>query len=186
MHTLILGGKPFVINEPVFKDLRIILTALNRLNHPELDDFNLVNDLQLILTALIGGDNVKKFRRYCWEAWKIPTPSPDELAAMLKAIPDICGLQQASGSGSSASSEANDWDALYWRIIRQTGWTWETIDNTMTLSRLTALSESLNMTPAIESLVSAYLGYEYVKTETLQDKIDAFLASNPTQQTTQH
>jgi hypothetical protein len=184
MHTLILGGKPFVINEPVFKDLRIILTALNRLNHPDSSDFNLVADVQLILTALIGGDNVRKFRRYSWEAWKIPAPNPEEMTAMLAAIPEICGLQKSSLSNGSTSSESNDWDALYWRIIRQTGWTWETVDTMMTISKLNALSESLNMTPAVESLVAAYLGYEYVKTETLQDKIDAFLASNPN--ATQH
>jgi len=182
MHKVILGGKTWVIQEPVFKDLKNILAALNRLNHPTDSDFNLVADIQLILTSLIGADNVKKFKRFRWEAWKIPTPSPEEITALLAAIPDICGLQTRSANlGSSDANQGldscSDWDALYWRVIRQTGWTWEAVDTTMTISRLSALSESLNHSPTVESLVAAYLGYEYSKPEALEDKIDAWLLS---------
>jgi hypothetical protein len=183
MHTLILGGKSFVVDEPVFRELKIILAALNRLNNPTYSDFDLVADVQAIITALIGGDNVAKFRRFCWEAWKIPTPNPSEITALLAAIPAICGLQKSSSSNESSADakQADDWDALYWRIIRQTGWTWETVDTTMTISRLNSLSESLNVTPSADSMIAAYLGYEYKKPESLEDKIDAWLALNPTQ-----
>jgi hypothetical protein len=171
MHTLILGGKPFVINEPVFKDLKQILAALNRLNQLA-DDANLVADIQIILTCLIGEANVAKFRRFCWEAWKIPAPSPEELLTLLNALPEICGL---TTSTSQSSEKSDDWDALYWRVARVTGWTFSQIDTEMTLSRLTALSEHLAEKPLTDDLVAAYLDYEYQKPRTLEDAIDDHL-----------
>jgi hypothetical protein len=176
MHKLILGGRTFVINEPVFKDLKIILTALNRLNQQS-PDADLIADIQSILISLIGERHVKNFRRYCWEAWKIPAPNAEELAALFAQIPAICGLQPATNSTTSKSDTATDWDALYWQIIRLTGWSWETVDNSMTLSRLASMQESLNVSPSTDSLVAAYLGYEYNKPQTLENKIDAWLAS---------
>lgn len=184
MHTVTLGGKQWLIAEPVFKDLKVILAALNRLNNPADSDANLLTDIQLILSSLIGDDYVTKFKRYRWQAWKLPPPSSDEIIAMLSAIPTLCGLQVATSSPSSTTTNANandDWDALYWRVIRQTGWSWETVDTTMTMSRLSSLSESLNVTPSADAMIAAYLGYEYSKTDTLEDKIDAWLALTPTQ-----
>jgi hypothetical protein len=188
MHTLLLGGKPFVIKEPVFRDLKVILAALNRLNSPDKSDFNLIIDIQLILVSLIGERHVKSFRRFWWEAWKIPPPSPEELTAMLAVIPTICGLQarsqnldlkvQTKGLDSTGSDSA-DWDALYWQIIRTTGWTWEVVDTTMTLSRLTTMQEYLNASPLVDTLVAAYLGYEYSKPRSLEQDIDLYLANNP-------
>ncbi|MCX7067335.1 MAG: hypothetical protein NTW85_06555 [Methylococcales bacterium] len=181
MPTVNLGGRSFIINEPVFKDLKNILAALNRLNNPSESDFNLVSDIQLILTSLIGEDNVAKFKHFWWQVWKLPPPSSNEITALLAAIPAICGLQQHSTAGSqSSSNQSTDWDALYWRVIRQTGWTWETVDTTMTVSRLAALSESLNNAPTVDSLVAAYLGYDYSKPRTLEDEVEAYLATQPT------
>jgi hypothetical protein len=45
------------------------------------------------------------------------------------------------------------------------------------MSRLAAMQENLNHSPAVESLVAAYLGYDYTPTETLENKIDNWLAS---------
>jgi hypothetical protein len=177
MTEIILGGKPFVIYEPVFKDLKNIIAALNRLNNKEAHDLQIVNDVQLILVSLLGDDNVRKFKRYCWEAWKIPAPTPEELTALFAEIPALCGLQPASSSTTSTSDTATDWDALYWQIIRLTGWSWENVGNSMTLSRLASMQESLNVSPSTDSLVAAYLGYEYTKPQTLENKIDAWLAS---------
>ena len=182
MRTLILGGKPFLIKEPAFRELRIILSAVNRLNNPADSDANLLTDIQLILSSLIGDDHVTTFKHYRWQVWKLPPPSSDEITAMLSAIPTLCGLQVATASPSTTTTNANDdWDALYWRVIRQTGWSWETVDTTMTLSRLSSLSESLNVTPSADAMIAAYLGYEYSKADTLEDKIDAWLALTPTQ-----
>jgi hypothetical protein len=177
MRIIILGGKEWVVPEPVFRDLKIILACLNRLNNKEASDVGILNDVQSILVRLLGERHVKKFRRYCWEAWKIPTPSPDEITALLAVIPEICGLQASTATSSVSASKNDDWDALYWRVIRQTGWTWETVDTTMTMSRLAAMQENLNQSPAVESLVAAYLGYDYTPTETLENKIDNWLAS---------
>lgn len=177
MHTVILGKKEFIVHEPVFKDLKSILSCLNRLNNKAATDVELVTDVQTILTSLLGERHVKNFRRYCWEAWKVPAPNAEELAALFAQIPDICGLQPATHSTTAKSDAATDWDALYWQIIRLTGWSWETVDNSMTLSRLASMQESLNVSPSTDSLVAAYLGYEYTKPQTLENKIDAWLAS---------
>jgi len=182
MHTVTLGGKQWLIAEPVFKDLKVILAALNRLNNPHESDFNLIADVQLIVSRVLGERHVRKFKHYRWQVWKLPPPSSDEITAMLSAIPALCGLQVATSSPSSTTTKANDdWDALYWRVIRQTGWSWETVDTTMTMSRLSSLSESLNVTPSADSMIAAYLGYEYSKADTLENKIDAWLALTPTQ-----
>ena len=173
---LVLGGKEWLINEPVFKDLKIILSCLNRLNKPASDE-RLIDDVQLILSSLIGEDNVKKFKRSRWEAWKIPAPTPEELAVLFAALPDLCGLQAVTDSNATKSNTVDEWDALYWRIIRLTGWTWDTVDTTMTMSKLMALNESLNISPSTDSLVAAYLGYDYTPTDTLENKIDNWLAS---------
>jgi hypothetical protein len=180
MHTILLGGKKWVVSEPVFKDLKVILAALNRLNNPHNSDFNLIADIQLILISLLGERHVRKFKRYCWDAWKIPTPSPDEITALLAVIPDICGLQQSvstSASTDAINRVSTDWDALYWRVIRVTGWSWETVDTTMTMSRLTAMQENLNESPTTDTLVAAYLGYEYSKPRTLEDDINEWKAT---------
>jgi hypothetical protein len=169
-----LGGKKFDVQEPVFRDLKIILTALNRLNNPNSKDFNLLADMQIILTCLIGERHVKNFRRYCWEAWKIPAPSSEELLTLLNAIPEICGLTTSS---SQSSEKSDDWNALYWRVARVTGWTFSQIDTEMTLSKLTALSEHLAEKPLTDDLVAAYLGYDYQKPHTLEDAIDEMLAA---------
>ena len=177
MHTVILGGKTWAIAEPVFKDLKNILACLNRLNNPA-SDAQLIHDVQLILVSLLGERHVKKFQRFGWEAWKIPTPNPEELAALFAAIPKICGLQTATATQSTTTTDkANDWDALYWRVIRVTGWTWDTVDTTMTMSRLTAMQEHLNFSPSVDSLAAGYLGYEYSKPETLENTIDKWLNS---------
>jgi hypothetical protein len=181
MPAFSLGGQPFIIKEPVFRDLKNILSALNRLNNPTDSDFDLVADIQLILVSLLGEHHVNRFKHFWWQVWKLPPPNTTEITALLAAIPDICGLQQHSTGGSySSSNQSTDWDALYWRVIRQTGWTWEIVDTTMTVSRLSALSESLNNAPAVESLVAAYLGYEYSRPRTLEEEIEAYLATQPT------
>lgn len=177
MHFVTLGGKPHLIKEPVFKDLKNILTALNNLNDNALNDAAVLANVHAVLCGLLGECHVRKFRRFCWEAWKIPAPTPEEFATLFAAIPDICGLQPSARSNHSSTNKVNDWDALYWRIIRQTGWDWQTIDTQMTVSRLAAMQENLNQSPAVESLVAAYLGYEYTAPHTLEDEIKDWLAS---------
>lgn len=176
MSDLVLGGKVFPVSEPCFRDLRLILNALNQLNSNP-DDQVMTESLQIIMTALIGEDNVKKFRRFCWEAWKIPAPNSDELTAMIKAAPEICGLIPSQNTSDNKTLANDDWDSLYWRVIRSTGWSWQQVDTEMTLSRLTALSEHLLERPLTDDLVAAYLGYEYNKPRTLEDAIDEMLAA---------
>jgi hypothetical protein len=177
MHTVTLGGKEWLINEPVFRDLKIILAALNYLNTADLTDVQITVTLQKIITSLIGEDHVRQFRRYCWEAWKIPAPTSDELTALLNAVPELCGLTVSAQSTTRQSASATDWNALYWRIARVTSWTFSQIDTEMTFSRFAELSEHLNEKPLTDDLVAAYLGYEYTKPRTLEDDFRDWQAS---------
>ena len=45
-------------------------------------------------------------------------------------------------------------------MIRATGWSWEYVDQHMTLPRLDAFLEDWRQTPAIESLAAWYMGYK--------------------------
>jgi hypothetical protein len=175
-NKIVLGGKQWVIAEPVFKDLKIILACLNRLNNTDTNDAQLVDDVQLIINCLITERHVKKFRHFRWEVWKLPAPTHDEITALLTAIPAICVLEAATKSTTSTAAN-DDWDALYWHIVRITGWDFETIDTTMTLSKLTALSEHLAKNPLVDELVAAYVGYEYTKPYQLEDEVKRWLAS---------
>lgn len=177
-HKLVLGGKTFEVSEPCFRDLRLILTAINQLN-AQSSDKEVAHLLQTIVTALIGGHHVKNFKRYCWEAWKIPAPTSQELETLLNQVPDICGLTPATPSDNN--NAALDWNALYWRIARVTGWTFTQIDNEMTLSCLSALSQHLLEKPLTDDLVASYLGYEYQKPRTLHDAIDEMLSIEGTE-----
>jgi hypothetical protein len=58
-----------------------------------------------------------------------------------------------------------------------TGWNWETVDTTMTMSRLLAMNENLNVTPLIDTIATAYMGYEYTKPYQLEDEVKHWLAS---------
>lgn len=45
-------------------------------------------------------------------------------------------------------------------MIACTGWTWEYIDNHMTIPRLSAMTRYWNQNPPVHVLVAEYMGYE--------------------------
>ncbi len=59
--------------------------------------------------------------------------------------------------GSSAG-ESIDWDDIYVHLIACTGWTWDYIDQHMTLPRLIAMNSYWTEHPPLHLLVSAYFG----------------------------
>lgn len=148
----VLGGLAFAIDEPVFGVLKQLIPALNRLQAGSQSDRHCLGDVRLIL-ALLLGPQIKKlhwFRR----------PTVAELSKLLHELPDFLGLE-AEKPASSPRREFDSWGELYCLIIDRTGWTFEQIDQTMTLSRLKALNDYWQQHPPTNNLVAAYLGYEY-------------------------
>ena len=149
-----LACRHFVINEPVFGTLKVLIPAFNRLQIGTQSDKATILDVRLIL-ALLLGPQIKKlhwFRR----------PSVAEIANLLQKLPDFLQLEAiVSKPEAPALSGAEAWDQLYCIIIDRTGWTFEQIDTTMTLSRLAAMNEYWQKHPPTNNLVAAYLGYEH-------------------------
>lgn len=67
---------------------------------------------------------------------------------------DLPGLQP----GGNGSGERPDWNYIYSELIMVTGWTWEYIDDQMTLPRLYGLYEYWRDHPPLHALVAAFLG----------------------------
>lgn len=53
-----------------------------------------------------------------------------------------------------------DWDGLYCGIIAATGWTWEYIDDYMTLPRLGAMRNAWEIHPPLHTLVATVIGHQ--------------------------
>jgi hypothetical protein len=165
MAEVVLGGRRFAVEEPVFGALKQIVLAYNRLTL-ELDRpaRQVADDINLILALLLGKAGIRKLR------WRRPTAA--ELQTFLAALPELCGLVAQRPGGD----EADTWDVLYWRIILLTGWTWAEVDQTMTMSKLKALDERLNVSPPVNELVAAYLDYKPQRNTSQADALRAMIA----------
>lgn len=144
--TLILAGRERSIAEPVFKQLRLIIQAYGRLADKTCSDAEKIKAVEIILACLLD------------ESIKIKHLTHDELAALLQAIPNICGLKPVS---SNTKNTGTDWGGIYAYLSGYFGWTYDYIDNHMTLSRLDEYQGYLKKHPPTHELVAAYLGYEY-------------------------
>ena len=60
--------------------------------------------------------------------------------------------------GGSPGGERPDWDAIYAHLITVTGWTWDYIDDFVTLPRLYALNEYWIEHPPIHLTMAAFAG----------------------------
>lgn len=58
-----------------------------------------------------------------------------------------------------------DWDAIYARVITATGWTWDYIDEYLTLPRLNALGKHWQDFPPVNETVAAFVGIKPEKKE---------------------
>jgi hypothetical protein len=166
MAEVVLGGRRLAVEEPVFGALRQIVPAYNRLTlEPERSARETADDINRILALLLGKAGIRKLR------WRRPTAA--ELQAFLAAVPELCGLvAQRPGGGDAADA----WDVLYWRIILLTGWTWAEVDQTMTMSKLQALDERLNVSPPVNELVASYLDYKPQRNTSQADALRAMIA----------
>ncbi|TAN71620.1 MAG: hypothetical protein EPN17_01020 [Methylobacter sp.] len=144
--TLILAGRERAIAEPVFKQLRRIIQAYGKLADPACSDAEKIEAVKIILVCLLD------------ESINIKRLAGDELGALLQAIPDICGLKPVSPGSKNTGT---DWGGIYAYLSAYFGWTYDYIDNYMTLSRLNEYQGYLKKHPPTHELVAAYLGYEY-------------------------
>jgi hypothetical protein len=165
MVEVVLGGRRLAVEEPVFGALKQIVPAYNRLTlEPDRSARETADDINLILALLLGKAGIRKLR------WRRPTAA--ELQTFLAALPELCGLvAQRPGGG-----DVDTWDVLYWRIILLTGWTWADVDQTMTMSKLKALDERLNVSPPVNELVASYLDYKPQRHTSQADALRAMIA----------
>lgn len=140
--SITLAGKPYVVKEPVFKQLRQIVPLYNALSASDTD----FNDTLAALLKLFFDDKT------------VLKATPDELMAFIKLIPTIAGLTQVKDSKSRTNPE--QWGDTYAHLCITFGWDYDYVDNHMTLSRLHELTPYLNAHPPTHLLVAAYLGYE--------------------------
>jgi hypothetical protein len=142
--TLTLAGREQVINEPCFKHLRLIIDAYAKLSADSGEPEKLAA-VEFILNTLAGN------------AIKLSKLSTTELIAFLQAVPDICGLKTVTGTNEKTKT---DWGFLYAHLSACLGWTYDYIDNNMTLSRLNEYRGYWKTHPPTHQLVAAYMGYE--------------------------
>jgi hypothetical protein len=143
--TLILAGKPRQLNESVFKQLKIIITAYNQLaNSTD------VSEQISAITALLKAVTAEKI-----SVTKLKT---GELEQLLKALPELCQLSPEDDKKTGKAFNCGD---IYAHLSSCYGWTYDNIDNQMTLSRLHEYEAYQRENPPTHLLVKAYLGYEY-------------------------
>lgn len=174
MMTVMLGGKSWEVVEPVFRDLKKIIAANDKLANPLLSPEH-PHLIMLIIRLLLPTYPLDKpwwWRLANWRTY--PSPSADELNAFIAAIPALCGL---SPSKSVEPSGADPWGEIYAHVAASVGYTFEELDSTMTLSRLDALSAYWQKHPPVHLLKAAELGYEYKEKQSVKAFFDSIAGS---------
>jgi hypothetical protein len=143
MIELTLAGKKRTVEEPVFKQLRRLLSAYNAL--AEGDGPARLQALKTLLDSLGLGSI---------PLWRL---RDGELQALFEAIPALCQLKPVA---PGAGGRDFPWGEMYAHLSLCLGWTYDYIDNHMTLSRLAEYQAYFAKHPPTHQLVAAYLGYE--------------------------
>lgn len=140
-----LAGRERELNEPVFRVLKKILLAYNLLSSNASKSEKLIA-LQTLLDCLTN----RKI--------KLKQLKKGELETLINAIPELCHLKPAPDN--KGKLEIN-WGEIYIHLsVSCPGWTYDYIDNNMTLSRLEECQDYFKKFPPIHQMVAAYLGYE--------------------------
>lgn len=71
--------------------------------------------------------------------------------------------------------EEVDWDEMYVYLIECTGWTWEYIDEFMTLPRLGRMNDYWTRIPPLHILVASYFGFDGRKPEEKREGLGSLL-----------
>lgn len=146
LTQLTLAGRECSIAEPCFKKLRLILAAYSRLADPACFDVDKVKAVESILLYLLDKPiSIKHLKN-------------GELAALLQALPDLCGLKPVAANSKTGETR---WGDLYAYLSAYFGWSYDMIDHQMTLSRLEEYRDYMQKHPPTHELLAAFMGYEY-------------------------
>lgn len=140
-----LSGKVFDIQEPCLKHLKIIMRVLK--------DKPTEEGIQEIIDCFTGGKvELKKIKE-------------GELELFMNAVVKMAGLAQDENAPHkithTKAAKPIDWGSVYAHLSACFGWTYDEIDNGMTLSKLQEYRPYMDKNPPVHQLVASYMGYEH-------------------------
>jgi len=165
MHTVTLGGKNWRIEEPVFKILRQTIELYRQLADPNQPE-DIQGQVVIAMMRLLIPDP-RLFPSVWYKLRHFRTIKPftgAEIADFLAAIPIICKLQTVTAAEATAK---DPWGEIYAFYACCNGYTWDEIDNTMTLSRSELLQDYWLHNPPEHIIQKAKVGYQYKKLDTV-------------------
>jgi hypothetical protein len=143
--TLTVGKKAWLVKEPGFFHLRQIINGYNGLAAAE--PKQQAELIMMIFRAVFGW----RGRLIFWRMTSV------QLQDFLTQLPAALGLE----ADSKAVKSPDAWGDVYAHLsCAMGGWTYDYIDQKMTLSRLKELHGYLKNHPPTHLLVAAYLNYE--------------------------
>jgi hypothetical protein len=119
------------------------------------DDKLMDDALTIVFTGIQTVDNEDHARRIRGIAVRHAAAVRSGAEGAGNRRPAARGARAGGGGGGSL-----DWAELYSHLIACTGWTWEYIDDHMTIPRLSAMTRYWNQNPPVHVLVAGYIGYE--------------------------
>lgn len=93
--NITLAGEQFEVSAPVFRDLKKIVAAFNRLNAAGLNSDEMMNESTLIICLLLGKDEAEV------EGMRIGFL---EVSELIKQVPEICGLVKKEAAPGEAQA----------------------------------------------------------------------------------
>lgn len=63
-----------------------------------------------------------------------------------------------------------DWDEIYSHLIASFCWTWEYIDNYVTIPQLAAITKYQSNHIPVQTMIQGYLGIDTTKKEVIEEK----------------
>jgi hypothetical protein len=155
--TCVLAGKSRTLREPVFKDLKRVLYSYNALATANTEQERARHFIEL-LTVFFG----KK-------AVSLTHITSQEAVDFLSAIPAACGLEKTT---ATTKEKDTGLDFVYSHLAACFGFSYDYVDNNMTMSRLKTYQHYWESHPPTHLLVASFLGYE--KKE--QDSLHSFFS----------
>lgn len=164
---VVLGGKSWPVQEPVFKTLREVIALYNRINDP-------TQSLQQRADAIIGLmkcliNDPALFPPWWLRLVKFRSIKPitqNEIHDFLQAVPSLCKLETVKTAQSTAK---DPWGELYAFFACCNGYTWDQIDNTLTITRSEQIQDYWLHNPPEHIIQKAKIGYEYKPPKTLEE-----------------
>jgi len=150
LHHITLGGKIRTVADPPLGQVRRILKLYNALARVQGDDDAAADQRMALIRSLLA---------VVFGNQRLGAVSADELAVFIVAIPDLCGLDPAKTGAQATGDDA--FGQIYAHLAASYGWTYDYIDQHVTMSQLKDMSDYAKRNPPTHQLVAAYLGYEY-------------------------